>query len=181
MTGVTERERLYWTTAIFAFIGVTAVGFQMRGALLPSLQESFAVSQSWLGLVETAGTVGLVCMVLMTGMTADRIDIDRVTNLSAVLVGVSMAGMAFAPAFGVYLGTLLVRGIATGPFRALDRAILSHLYPGGRDRVFNLYALVWAVGAAAGPLVVTGVLTLGNWRYAYLALAACFLPVVALL
>lgn len=181
VTGVTERERLYWTTAIFGFIGVTAVGFQMRGALLSSLQESFAVSQSWLGLVGTAGTVGFVCTVLVTGMAAGRIDIDRITKLSAVLVGCSIIGMAFAPAFGVYLGTLLVRGIATGPFRALDRAILSHLYPSSRGRAFNLYALVWAVGAAAGPLVVTGALALGNWRFAYLALAACFLPVILLL
>jgi MFS family permease len=181
VTDVTERDRLYWTTAIFAFIGVTAVGFQMRGALLPSLQESFAVSQSWLGLVGTAGTVGFVCTVLVTGMAAGRIDIDRVTDLSAVVVGCSMVAMAFAPAFGVYLATLLVRGIATGPFRALDRAILSHLYPGGRGRIFNLYALVWALGAAAGPLVVTGALVLGNWRFAYLALALGFFPVVVLL
>jgi hypothetical protein len=37
---------------------------------------------------------------------------------------------------------LSLRGIATGPVRALDRAVLSHLYPTGRDCVFNPYALV---------------------------------------
>jgi len=181
VVSITEKDRLYWTAAAFGFIGVTAIGFQMRGALLPSLEESFTVSESLLGLVATAGTIGFVCTVLLTGMAAGRIDIERIARLSATVVCLSMVAMAFAPAFGVYLVTLLVRGIATGPFRALDRTILSHLYPGGRGRIFNLYALVWAVGAAVGPLVVTGALALGNWRYAYVALAICFLPVVILL
>ena len=58
--------------------------------------------------------------------------------------------------------------------------MLSHLYPDGRSRIFNVYALVWAVGAASGPLVVTAALALGNWRFAYLGLALAFLPAVYL-
>lgn len=180
MAALNERERRYWTIVIFGFIGVTAAGFQLRGALLPSLQQSFAVSESLLGLVATAGTAGFVCLVLVTGMVAGRIDIGRALRLSVVLVGVSMAGMAFAPSYGAYLAVLLTRGVATGPFRALDRALLSHLYPDGRGRIFNYYALVWALGAAAGPLIVTGALAVGSWRVAYLALAVAFLPVVVL-
>ena len=48
--------------------------------------------------------------------------------------------------------------------------MLSHLYPDGRSRIYNVYALVWAVGAASGPLVVTAALALGNWRFAISAL-----------
>jgi MFS family permease len=176
-----HRQRWYWTLAIFGFTGITAMGFQMRGALLPSLQESFMLSESLLGLVATAGTVGFICTILATGIAAGRIDIQRASGWSAVVVGASMLGMAFATTFGLYLGILFIRGVATGPFRALDRAILGHLYSSNRGRIFNLYAMAWAAGAAIGPLVVTAALVAGNWRFAYLVLAVGFVPVVILL
>lgn len=181
MSKANDRQRWYWILVIFGFTGVTAIGFQMRGALLPSLQESFMLSESLLGLVATAGTIGFICTILATGVAAGRIDIQRVSGWSAIIVGASMLGMAFAPSFSIYLVILLIRGIATGPFRALDRAILGHLYPGDRGRIFNLYALAWATGATIGPLVVTAALTTGNWRFAYVVLAVGFVPVVILL
>ena len=170
-----------WAGVVFWFVAVEAVGFQMRGALLPSLERTFSVSTGLLGLVATAGTVGFVLAVLLTGLYMGRIDPRRAMLGSALVVTASILLMGFAPTFSAYLALLLLRGIATGPFRALDRAILSHLYPGSRGRVFNLYALAWAVGAAAGPLVVAGALFFGGWRIAYFALAVAFLPVVVAL
>jgi fucose permease len=118
--------------------------------------------------------------VLVSGMVAGRIDLHQVLFGSVSVVAISVFFTGVAPIFLVYLLTLFVRGVATGPFRALDRAMLSHLYPDGRSRIFNVYALVWAVGAASGPLVVTAALALGNWRFAYLGLALAFLPAVYL-
>jgi MFS family permease len=81
---------------IFRFVGVTAVGFLMRGAMLPSIQESFTVSESLLGFVATAGTAGFICAVLVTGLAAGRTDIDRTLRWSVVVVvGVAMAALAF--------------------------------------------------------------------------------------
>ncbi|NHN47872.1 MFS transporter [Halostella sp. JP-L12] len=179
--GGARGTRLWWTLVIFLFVGIDGVGFQMRGALLPSLEESFRVSPGLLGLVATAGTVGFVAAVLTTGAAAGRVDVRKAMLASAALVGVCVFAMGLAPAFVAYLGALLVRGIATGPFRTLDRAALSHLYPADRAKAFNRYALVWAVGATLGPVLVSGAVALGNWRYAYFGLAFAFLPVVAIL
>jgi fucose permease len=179
--GGARGNRLWWTIALFLFVGVDGVGFQMRGALLPSLEASFQVTPGLLGLVATAGTAGFVAAVLTTGAVAGRVDVRKAMLASTALVGASVFAMGFAPAFVAYLGALLVRGVATGPFRTLDRAALSHLYPGDRAKVFNRYALVWAVGATLGPVLVSGAVALGNWRYAYLGLAFAFLPVLGLL
>lgn len=173
-----RTQRRLWVGIIFWFVAVEAIGFQMRGALLPSLEQTFSVSTRLLGLVATAGTVGFVLAVLTTGLYMGRLDLRRTMLASALVVAASVFLMGFAPTFYTYLAVLLLRGIATGPFRALDRAILGHLFPEGRGRVFNLYALAWAVGAAAGPLVVAGALFVGGWRIAYIALAIAFLPAV---
>ena len=176
-----RRQRLLWTAAIFTFVITDAVGFQLRGALLPSLERDFQVSAGLLGLVSTAGTAGFVVSVFAVGMVAGRIDIRKALLSSALVVGAAALLTGVAPVFVVLLGALFVRGVATGPFRALDRAVLSHLFPDGRSRVFNLYALVWAVGATAGPLVVTAALAAGDWRYAYGVVGAGFLLSAALL
>lgn len=177
---IADRQRHLWTAAVFIFVGIDALGFQLRGALLPRLQESFTVSTGILGLVATAGTLGFVAAVLGVGLVGGRLNARHAMFGSVGIVLVSAVGMALAPSFAVYLGVLFVRGVATGPFRALDRAVLSHHYSDSRGTVFNLYALVWAVGAAAGPLVVSGALWFGDWRYAYVLLALGLLPALVL-
>ena len=181
MTDATRRERRLWLLALFVFIGTEAVGFQLRGALLPSIERTFRVSTELLGLVATAGTAGFVVAVLVSGFAAGRVDIKRAMLGSVLVVAAGAFATGLAPAFGVLLAALFVRGVATGPFRALDRVVLSHLFPQGRSRVFNLYGFVWAVGATAGPVVVTVALGLGNWRYAYALVGVGFLCSAALL
>lgn len=174
------RSRRLWTIAIFLFVGAEAVGFQLRGALLPSIKSAFTVSTSLLGLVATAGTVGFVASVFTVGLFAGRINAKRTFLASAAVVSVAVFTLGIAPTFTVFLAALFVRGVVTGPFRALDRAVLGHLYPDARARMYNLYAVVWAVGAAAGPLLAAASLAAGDWRFAYLGLGVAFLPVVVL-
>jgi MFS family permease len=178
---MSDRRRYLWPVAVIIFVGIDALGFQMRGALLPTLQNSFTISTEVLGLVATAGTLGFVVSVLGVGLVGGRLNAHHVMFASVGVVVVSAFGMALAPTFAVYLGMLFVRGVATGPFRALDRAVLSHQYPNSRGRVFNLYALVWAVGATSGPLVVSAALWFDNWRYAYVLLALGFLPALVII
>jgi MFS family permease len=178
---VNTRSKRTWTVAILLFVATEAVAFQLRGPLLPSIQRTFATSTELLGLVATAGTAGFVLSVLAVGFVAGRLDIRLALLGSAALVGVSVLAVGLAPSFAVLLGALFVRGVATGPFRALDRAVLGHLYPDSRARAFNRYAVVWALGAAAGPLVASVAVDFGDWRYAYLGLAVAFLPAVFLL
>ena len=84
----------------------------MRGALLPSLKQAFTVSPSLLGFVATAGTLGFMLAVLVSGMVAGRIDLHQVLFGSVSVVAVSVFFMGVAPIFLVYLLTLFVRGVA---------------------------------------------------------------------
>jgi len=176
-----RRERLGWTAAIFLFVFVDGLGFQLRGALLPSIERSFQVSTGLLGLVATAGTVGFVVSVFLSGMASGRVDIRKAMLASAAVVGLAALSAGLAPVFAVFLAALFVRGVATGPFRGLDRAVLSHLYPSGRAKLFNLYALLWALGATVGPLVAIAAIEAGDWRLAYALVGAGFLLAAALL
>ncbi|NEU59110.1 sugar MFS transporter [Halorussus sp. MSC15.2] len=180
MTEEPPENRRLWLVTILTFVGLEAVGFQMRGALVPELKQQFAVSASMLGLVAPAGTVGFVLCVVVMGTVAGRVNMKRFLLVGSLIVSACMFVMGLAPTFVAFLGALFVRGVATGLFRGLDRPILSHLYPTSRGRIFNMYDLAWAVGATIGPLLVTASVAAGSWQFAYLGLAVTFVPVAIL-
>lgn len=174
-----RRSKLLWTAAILLFIAVSGLGMQMRGALIPQLSRQWGVSDSMLGLIGPAGTLGYAVTVLATGAFGGRLDTRKVILGGLVVTTLAFVGMGAAPVFVGFLGFLIIRGMGTGAVRALDRPVLGHLYPESRGRLFNLYDLAWAVGAAAGPAVMGFAIASGNWRLAYYGLALAFVVIIA--
>jgi fucose permease len=183
-----RRSRRLWTVAILSFVALSGLGMQMRGPLLPVLGEQWGLSDGQLGLVGPAGTVGYVVTVLVTGAVAGRIDSRRfflgglavaTASVFAMALSPSVFAAGLAPFFLTFLGFLVLRGMGTGVVRALDRPMLSHFYPDARGRVFNLYDLAWAVGAAAGPAIMGLAVSRGDWRTAYYGLGVAFAVLLA--
>ncbi|SNZ17293.1 Predicted arabinose efflux permease, MFS family [Natronoarchaeum philippinense] len=174
-------SRRTWTLTIFLFVVGDAVATQTRGPLLRSFQSSFGVSEALLGLVAPAGTIGFVVAILGVGFVTGRIDLRWTLLAGALATGLALFAMSVAPIYVLFLIALVGQGAAAGAFRGGDRPILSHLFPARRGRVFSLYALAWAIGAVAGPLAVTAVLAVADWRVTYALLGLWFLPLVAVL
>ncbi len=172
-----RTRRLVWTGTLFVLAAVGGVALQARGALLVSFEETFGVSEGLLGLVTPAGTLGFVSMVVLVGLFAGRVRIRRWVILGVTGTAIGFLLIGAAPTFFLLLGMIVLRNGATGAYRALDRPILSHLYPHQRGRIFNLQTMSWAVGATAGPMVVTVVLLFGEWRHVYVLLALALVPI----
>lgn len=175
------KARGYWVPGIFVFVAAEALAMQMRGPLLSNFQESFGLSEGLLGLIVPAATVGFLFSILLVGFRAGRIDNKRFLLVGTVGMVAATALISLVPSFGFLLVSFLFQGLAAGVFRAIDRPVLSHLYPTQRGRIFNLYTFVWALGAALAPLFVNRLLRFGDWRLAYLALAPVFAVPFALL
>ncbi|WP_142855903.1 MFS transporter [Salinigranum halophilum] len=175
------KTRTRWTVAIFSFVACHGVVSQTRGPLLASFERSFGVSQSLLGAVAPAATVGLLLAVLLLGMNAGRVRVRRALLVGVGLTVCSLASLALVQSYWVLVGSFLLQGLGIGAVRALDRPLLGHLYPDARGRLFNLYALTWAVGATVGPLFVNWVLSVTDWRMTFVFLLLPLLPVVVLL
>jgi MFS family permease len=171
-----DRTRV-WTVAIFLFILGDAMAMQARGPILSSLEATFGASEAALGLVAPAGTVGFALAAVATGLLAGRIKIQRAMALGVAGVVCALVAMAAAPLYTVFLLALLAQGTAAGVFRGVDRAVLSHIHPSRRGRIYLAYALAWAVGAVIGPQLVSVVLAVTDWRVVFLVLAGCFVPV----
>ncbi|WP_122089240.1 MFS transporter [Halalkalicoccus subterraneus] len=171
------ERRTRWTVAIFAFVALDAASLQIRGALLPQFEAAFDVSPGLLGLVAPAGTAGFFLTVLVVGLAAGRIRVHRTLLLGVLSAGAFLLPMSGAPVYPLFLGALVLHGISLGGVRALDRALLSHLYPDRRGRIFTLHSLAWALGAVSGPVLAALVISVADWRAVFVLLGLGFLPV----
>lgn len=169
-------KRTLWTAALFLFVVGDGIVTQVRGALLPSIKDSFAVSDTLLGFVAPAGTVGYLVAAVAVGFAAHRIDTRRFLLLGAGGTAAFLFVLSQVPTYALLLVLLLGQGMTIGVFRGLDRPLLGSLYPDRRGQLFNLYALTWAVGAVAGPLFVNQVIATNDWQFTFAILALVFLP-----
>ncbi len=173
------REK--WTISAFLYLGLGAVVTQLRGSLLPNFQEAFGVSESLLGLVSPAGTVGFTAVALTAGMIAGRVNIRRSIQIGALLTAITTFAIGLSPGYFLFLSAILLRGMAGGIPGGLTRPVLGHLYPDNRGQIFNIHEAVWALGAACGPLLANLILRFANWRVAYYVAGAAFVPIFFLL
>jgi len=170
-----------WTVSALLYLGLGAVVMQFRGAMLPNFQAEFGVSETLLGLVSPAGTIGFTVVALTTGMVAGRVDIRKLIQVGALLTAITTFLIGLAPLYSLFLAAIVLRGMAGGMPGGLTRPILSHLYPESKGRIFNIHEAVWAFGAACGPLVANLVLHFASWRFGYYLLGIGFIPVFLLM
>lgn len=175
------KNRVRWTLGLFLFVVVGGASLQARGALIPTFKAKFLVSDSILGLVSPALASGFAITILIFGMFAGKINIKKFILLLIIVHSIFLGLIGTSPIFLVLLAFMFGRGIASGGIRALDRIVLSHLYPLERGRIFNLQELAWSIGAVLGPLYVNLVLILGNWRMVYYSLGLMALPALVFL
>ncbi len=171
------EDKKQWTVSALMYLGLGAVVMQFRGAMLPNFQAEFGVSESLLGLVSPAGTIGFTVIALTTGMVAGRVDIRKYIQIGALLTAVTTFFIGLAPFYSLFLAAIVLRGMAGGMPGGLTRPILSHLYPDSKGRIFNIHEAVWAFGAACGPLVANLVLRFADWRMGYYVLGLAFVPI----
>lgn len=175
MREIENKEQ--WTISALLYLGLGAVVMQFRGAMLPNFQAEFGVSESLLGLVSPAGTIGFTVVALTTGMVAGRVDIRKFIQVGALLTAITTFLIGLAPFYSLFLAAIVLRGMAGGMPGGLTRPILGHLYPESKGRIFNIHEAVWAFGAACGPLVANLVLHFASWRFGYYLLGIGFVPI----
>lgn len=170
-----------WALATFLYVGLGGAALQLRGALLPNIQDTFSVSESLLGLIAPIGVLGFTTVALTTGMAAGKIDIKKFMLVGVAATVVTTCLIAFTPLYSLFLAAIALTGLARGILGGLGRPFLGHLFSDKRGEIFNINEAVWAFGAFCGPLVATLVLTFSNWRAAYILVGLAFIPVFFLM
>ena len=145
-------------------------------------RAEFDVSFAQLGLA-----VALMSAVTAAGQTPVGFLVDKHGAKpflvgGVLLMGLSVAAMAFAPGYWAILLLAILSGVGNSVIHPADYAILGASIDKSRiGRAFALHTFTGNLGFAFGPPVIAAMLLMMDWRPALLILGGLGLPVALLI
>ncbi|MGW3515590.1 MFS transporter [Streptomyces hydrogenans] len=143
---------------------------------LPATAEAFGTPSSAQAWLLNGTPLGLAALLLVAGALADAHGRRRVFLLGTLALGVTTALGAFAGTTALFTAARIAQGAASAAILAGSLGLLADAYPSGRDRIraTGVWGASVSAGIALGPLLAA-VLSLADWRLAYLTLGAATL------
>ncbi|MFD1932369.1 MULTISPECIES: MFS transporter [Nonomuraea] len=155
---------------------------------LPSIGAGLRVGTRGLEWTVDAYTLVLASLLISSGALADRIGRRRVFRLGLVVFGAASVACALAPNVGVLVAARVAQGVGASMLSPVALAIVVNVItePKERARAIGVWAAVFGVSMAAGPLVGGALVSGAGWRSIFwinvpvvavaLALTALFVP-----
>jgi MFS transporter, FHS family, glucose/mannose:H+ symporter len=172
------RAALVAIGAIFFLMGIVGSAY---GPLLEQLARRFDVSLAVAGQVLTTHFSGALVGVLVSMRVLQRVS-SRTFMLGALTcLGVGCASIALAPSWLAFLASVFVLGIGWGALDIGCNQLVAHSEGVNRTASLNALNGTFAVGAVAGPILVS---TIGRTHLALLyggaaAVAIALWPLVS--
>jgi MFS transporter, FHS family, glucose/mannose:H+ symporter len=156
------RAALVAIAAIFFLMGIVGSAY---GPLLEQLSRRFDVSLAVAGGVLTTHFSGALVGVLASMRVLQRVS-SRTFMLAALsCLGVGCASIALAPSWPAFLASVFVLGIGWGALDIGCNQLVAHSEGKRRTAILNALNGTFAVGAVAGPVLVS---TIGRSHLALL-------------
>jgi len=156
------------TLAAFSSLGMVGLYHTILGTALPAIRFSLQLDISQAGYLGSSAWLGFAIAIFAGGALSDVMRSQRVLMAACWMIGLS------ALLFGLWMTFLLnclfigMVGAGTGIIVSSSSALVLKLFPGKEGRIINFHHSFYALGAIAGPLLMTNVLTqTGDWRWVY--------------
>jgi len=150
----------------------------LLGVAWPSIRRTFDLPLEALGGLLVPFTASYVLSSFSSGAILARMTVGALLAASCLATGVSLLGYALAPHWGIMVGCAALSGLGAG---AIDAGVNAYVATHHGARTLNWMHAAYGVGAASGPLIMTGVMTSGRgWQFGYGLVAAGQLALAAL-
>jgi fucose permease len=156
---------------VLALLAFVALGLPdaALGVAWPGIRDAFARSQSALGLILAASSVGFFAASNAAAALFDRLGPGAFLGLATLLLAASLIGQATAASFGLVLAAAALWGLGAG---AIDAGLNGYAARRFSRRDMNWLHAGYGLGTAVAPFVMTAGLAVGaGWRGGYGAIA----------
>jgi DHA1 family inner membrane transport protein len=140
--------------------------------LVQPAASDFGVTAASLGIVTSAAWLGSAAPRLPTGYLLTYVPRHYVIGATGVLLVVTATATGFADSV-LHLATgAFVMGLSSGMYFIAANPLVSELYPERVGTALGVHGMSNQVAAVAGPLVLSGILLVGDWRTTFFGIAA---------
>jgi fucose permease len=154
-----------------AYLGFLSLGLPdgLLGVAWPEMRAHFALPQGALGALLVTATAGYVSSSFAAGWLLRRMRVGGLLAASCLATAVSLLGYASAPAWAGVVAWGALAGLGAG---AIDAGINAHVASHHGARTVHWLHACYGVGAAAGPALMSAVLSRGlGWERGYVIVA----------
>lgn len=167
-------NRFHWKLLITSGLGwmFDAMDVLLIGFLVVPITKEFSLAPAQVGLVASAGFVGMFFGAAISGRLADRYGRRLIFQGTLVLFSIGAVLSALAPTFETLLAARVVAGLGLGGELPVVATLVSEFSPRAqRGRMIVLLESFWAYGTLAAGLVALYVLPQFGWRGVFLVAA----------
>ncbi|MFE7510900.1 MFS transporter [Streptomyces sp. NPDC057540] len=182
--------RRRWTVLAVCALSMFLVGVDATivNVGLPEIGRGLDVGTRGLEWVVDAYTVAMASLLMVAGALADRLGRRRVFRYGLVVFALASLACAFAPSLGVLVAARAVQGIGASMLSPVALAIVVNAMPDPRERAraIGVWASVFGLSMAAGPVTGGALIAAFGWRAVFwinvpvvvlaLVLVAVFVP-----
>jgi putative MFS transporter len=164
----------HWRLLVTSGLGwmFDAMDVLLIGFLIAPITKEFALAPEQVGLVASAGFVGMFLGAAISGRLADRYGRRIIFQATLVVFSIGAVLSALAPTFETLLAARVVAGLGLGGELPVVATLVSEFSPRAqRGRMIVLLESFWAYGTLAAGLVALFVLPQFGWRGAFVVAA----------
>ncbi|MGW5396653.1 MFS transporter [Streptomyces sp. NPDC003952] len=188
--GPAPGARRRWTVLAVCALSMFLIGVDTTivNVGLPAIGRGLGADTRGLEWVVDAYTVVLASLLIASGALADRFGRRRVFRCGLAVFGLASLACALAPSLGLLVAARAVQGVGASMLSPVALAIVVNAMPDPRERAraIGIWASVFGVSMAAGPVVGGTLIAALGWRSVFwinvpvvvgaLVLVAVFVP-----
>ena len=164
----------HWKLLITSGFGwmFDAMDVLLIGFLVAPITREFSLAPAQVGLIASAGFVGMFLGAAISGRLADRYGRRLIFQATLILFSIGAVLSALAPTFETLLAARVIAGLGLGGELPVVATLVSEFSPRAqRGRMIVQLESFWAYGTLAAGLVAIFVLPQFGWRGAFVVAA----------
>ncbi|WP_339865896.1 MFS transporter [uncultured Algoriphagus sp.] len=166
---------------IIIYLAFISLGLpdSLLGSAWPAMFEGLGVPVDYAGIIAMIVASGTVISSLFSGSLIQKFGEAKVTTVSVILTAIALMGFSYSHNF-LFLCLLAVPlGLGAG---SVDAALNNYVAIHYQARHMNWLHCFWGIGAAIGPIILSGYLAKGGtWAQGYHTIAWIQISLVVIL